>query len=291
MPQRKPSIKLPEIGECLEQLQILETNVTEEGFQAIGTIKESLEVIKGKWKVLNTNYKNLFQEKTNYEGEIEKMTQFISKMNDKVNEEKTKYSNELKEIQEKFIACENGAIKQLSDNKILIEQLNLDKSELLQELSIQKLDVSKLNDLLNQVKTKGLEEQNEILSLSGKLLEMGKILEDKEKMIGSLKIDNEQIVFALKSKSDELIQKLNILSEIELKNKTVSEEIEKLRVEKDHSIDMLNSKISAIEYEKEKELEKLKDQIQMLLSQKKNAENLLNEMTIKLDKKFKCCLM
>jgi hypothetical protein len=355
MPQRKPSIKLPEIGECLEQLQILEPNVTEEGFQAISTMKESLEVIKGKWKVLNTNYKNLFQEKTNYEGEIEKMTQFISKMNDKFNEEKTKHIKDLNMIQEKLVACENNAMKQLTENKVLIEQFNLDKSELLKELAIHKLDISNLNDLLDDEKTKDLEKQNEIISLSIKISELllnigdkdktivnlkteserilfdlkskydelllniedkdktivnlktesERILfdlkskcdelllniEDKDKTIVNLKTESERILFDFRSKNDELLSNLNVLSNMELKNKMISEDLEKLRAEKDHLIKELKSKISTLKYEKELDLEKLGEQIQMLQSQKKNAENLLTELTIKLDKKSKCCLM
>jgi chromosome segregation ATPase len=270
MPQRKPSNKLPEIGECLELLQSVESNLSEEDFQTIHTVKEYLDVIKAKWKSLNANYKNLFQEKTNCEGEIEKMTLDISKMNDK-------HINELKMIQEKLISCENNAMKQLSENKVLIEQLELDKS--------------KLNDLLNEEKSKEVQEQNEILSLFTKISELERDLRKNIEDNRILKTENDRILFDLRSKNDELLSKLNILSDLDLKNHMIVEEMEKLRVEKDHRMKVLEARISSLQYEKEQDSEKLGEQIQMLQSQKKNAENLLTELTIKLDKKSKCCLM
>ena len=280
MPQRKPQNKLPEIGECLEKLQTLETNVTEEDFQVIGEIKEYLDVIKGKWKTLNTNYKTLFQEKTNYEGDAEKMIQSISKLN----EEKAKYLQELKVLEGKLSVSDALVKKVETENKSLIESIKLLETT----FETEKIDFKNGKDLLVQEKS---ELENEIKTLKD-------LLETKDQLIEKVREEKDSLYSILDSKYNilvsenvELLNKINVLSDIELRNKKLHEEMEELKKEKDHQFRDLEEKISTIEYQKEQDLEKKEDQIQILTSQKKNAEKLLAELTIKLEKKSKCSIM
>jgi DNA repair exonuclease SbcCD ATPase subunit len=281
MPQRKPQNKLPEIGECLEKLQTLEPNVTEEDFQVIGEIKEYLDVIKGKWKTLNTNYKTLFQEKTNYEGDAEKMIQSISKLN----EEKAKYLQELKVLEGKLSVSDALVKKVETENKSLIESIKLLETT----FETEKIDFKNGKDLLVQEKS---ELENEIKTLKD-------LLETKDQLIEKVREEKDSLYSILDSKYNilvsenvELLNKINVLSDIELRNKKLLEEkLDQLKTEKDHRIRVLEARISSMEYEKTQDLEKKEDQIQILTSQKKNAEKLLVELTIKLEKKSKCSIM
>lgn len=276
MPQRKPQNKLPEVGECLEKLQTLEPNVTEEDFLVIGAIKESLELIKGKWKTLNTNYKNLFQEKTDYENEIERSSEIISKMK----EEKEKYLEEFKNMETKTLT-------ELMEKKELIEKLEHGRKELLEELDIVRDTIQKTNIeiLLEKEKRSALE--NELISLRD-------LVSEKEKMIGNIRIEKEaldHILLDLNVKNDELISKLNHFTDVELNNKMLNEQIQKLTTEKDNRIKLFEVRISSLEHEIDSISDGFMDQIRVLKDQKKNMETLLNDLTVKYEKKFKCCIM
>lgn len=272
MPQRKTSIKLPEVGECIEKLQILESSVSDEEFQVISEIKESLDMIKGKWKTLNGNYKSLFQEKTNYESEMEKMIQSISKMN----EEKIKHLDQIRTLEKKLIDLEEQVTEKNRNQEIEKSELEEVKKEL-------EKNISEILSMSKEISVK----QNEFVSLR-------EVLDDKEKTIVNMRLEKEALDVVLleyKFKNDSLLTKINILSSIESKNKELSESIEELRKEKNRVIDGLEKKISTLEYEKEKDKGKFEDEIQILVGQKKTLENLLNELRSKHDKKSKCTIM
>lgn len=294
MPQRKFQNKLPEVGECLEKLQTLEPNVTEEDFLVIGAIKESLELIKGKWKTLNTNYKNLFQEKSDYEHEIERSSEIISKMK----EEKEKYLEEFKNMEAKTLI-------ELMEKKELIESLEHGRKELLEELDIIRDTIQKMNieNLLEKEKRSVLE--NELISLRD-------LVSEKEKIIGNMRIEKEaldhilldlnvkndewvtksnELRNELESKNNELISKFNHFTDVELNNKMLNEQIQKLSTEKDNRIKLFEARISSLEHEIDSISDGFMDQIRILKDQKKNMESLLNDLTVKYEKKFKCCIM
>lgn len=276
MPQRKPQNKLPEVGECLEKLQTLEPNVTEEDFLVIGAIKESLELIKGKWKTLNTNYKNLFQEKTDYENEIERSSEIISKMK----EEKEKYLEEFKNMETKTLT-------ELMEKKELIEKLEHGRKELLEELDIVRDTIQKTNIEILLEKEKRSVVENELISLRD-------LVSEKEKMIGNIRIEKEaldHILLDLNVKNDELISKLNHFTDVELNNKMLNEQIQKLTTEKDNRIKLFEVRISSLEHEIDSISDGFMEQIRVLKDQKKNMETLLNDLTVKYEKKFKCCIM
>ena len=281
MPQRKPQNKLPEIGECLEKLQMIESNVTEEDFLVIGEIKEYLDVIKAKWKTLNTNYKNVFQEKTNYEDDIEKMTQVISKMTQEQTIVEAKHQEELKVLNDKLRTTDDLMKKIDSENKKLIESLKD-----LEVMSVnERLDFSTSKDVLNQEKI-GLEKELKVLK---------DLIESKDQSLESLRVEKESLYSILDSKynilvseNSELLNKLKSVTDDEKKHNA---SIEELRNEKEHRIRVLESRISTLEYENEKNVEQFEDQICILTNEKKNMENLLNELTVKIEKKSKCCIM
>lgn len=277
MPQRKPQNKIPEIGECLEKLQMIEPNVTEEDFLVIGEIKEYLDVIKAKWKTLNTNYKNLFQEKTNYEADVEKMTQVISKLTQEKSAIESKHQEELKVLNEKLSVTDDLMKKIDSENKKLIESMKDLEVTNMNEKSI----LSSSKDVLNQEK---IELEKEIKVLKD-------LIESKDQSVESLRVEKDSLdskYNILVSENSELLNKLNGVSDSEEKHNVSMEE---LRKEKDHRIKVLEARISTLEYEKEKDVEQFEDQICILTDQKKNVENLLNELTVKFEKKSKCCIM
>lgn len=283
MPQRKPQNKLPEVGVCLEKLEIIEPNVTEEDFLVIGTIKESLELIKGKWKTLNTNYKNLFQEKSDYENEIEKSSEIISKMK----EEKEKYLEEFKNIEAK-------TLMELMEKKELIETLEHGRKELLEELDI-------VRDMIQKTNIENLLEKEKRSVLENELISLRDLVSEKEKIIGNMRIEKEaldRILLDLNVKNDELeskskefISKLNHFTDVELNNKMLNEQIQKLTKEKDSRIKLFETRISSLEHEIDTISDGFMDQIRILKDQKKNMESLLNDLTVKYEKKFKCCIM
>jgi chromosome segregation ATPase len=302
MPQRKPQNKLPEIGECLELLQSLESNLSEDDFQTIVTVKEYLDVIKAKWKTLNTNYNNLFQEKINYEGEIEKFTQALSKLN----EEKVKYLDEIKNLDQKMSSLDSdhkfltnafesskAKIVQLMDeSKKQIEQFLLKEKEWIDgKLEIDQLNEKLMNEL-NQVKNQFLDKEKELdeiketakMAAQETALKVAQAYDQMKAEKDSLYSILESKTTFLLSENNDLLLKLKTITDNELKNKNLIEELCKQK-------DNVESKLQSLAYEKDKELEILKDQFQNLQNQKKNAENLLNELTIKLDKKSKCCIM
>ena len=93
----------------------------------------------------------------------------------------------------------------------------------------------------------------------------------------------------MKDKNEELLVKLNSLVDVELKNKLLNEQMYQMKKEKDGIVKDLECRLLDIEIQKTTIVYDLEERVKSLEAQKKNAEGILNELRLDLDKKYKCC--
>lgn len=261
--QRRKSNKLHEIEDCLDKIKVLEQSVSDEDLITLKSIKETLQLVKEKWTSLNENYKIIFQEKTDYETELESMKQSIIK----IKEEK---DIQLKHVEKIWNEKKETLEKEIEDKKI------------------------KINDFVQEISS--IREKTK--SLEGQILSLSEISNSKEQLseqvISHLKSEKEAIqdvLLEFKDKNSELLSRLNYFTDIELKNKLLNEQVNRVNREKDIIVKKLEMQIAELEYKKMQAIREFEDKVNILKIEKKNLEEVLNELRIKLDKKYKCCMI
>lgn len=226
---RKNPNKLHEIEECFENIKAIEMDITQDSFLVIDNLKESLQSIKSKWKILNRNYKTVLEDKTKYQTDMETSIRKISELEEGIKNLVENHSNELRIVENK--SKEDKDFFQSEIEKKQIENLESKKK------------IEDVTEYLKSVENKNKEKEIWLMEMEQKNSELIMKVEELSCLDMHLDLVKSQLVT------------------IEEQNRKLNEEIERVKEEREQTVSGLRNQIEILVNEKtkiEKSLEEMK---------------------------------